>query len=1151
MPTDFGSAADEFHELEGSLRLTSAARGCSELRDRVSTLGIVAPPMAESVLMALDRLAEAAEDDLRRADELRDRRLGRADEIFEQNAKASKEACDAAIRDADARLKLDRGEISDEDARLTRRLQTEQEALEAAQRMRDAVAQDRAQRRISSIRSEKEQLHHEEIAVEQRCARRKQAALDEKAGHDRENAEGRSRAREECQRLHDALVKRIAETAAAPVDALVPRDAYDQALSMEQAMRLDLRHLVMRDVEGYECPPYFLVGSVYVPTTRDADRGGGSVFGHVLPVAVGTAPDGARAVRLPLVCDLAEGLQIVFRPTRDDASMRQILRSLTLRLLLAYPPTTLNVALFDPRRNGETFAGLGAIVDLAHENVLPSIVVSADEIGARLESLRLRMAQHIANYGDPEEDGFFAHQAVQAIIINDFPYGFDARSLSELAKIMESGPKLGTIVILSLNAGFTTPFEDNDDLRSILSSKRVWLLSGRDNWFERAGSHLCVSIGETDEIEGDPAAEDAMVNALREGICGAQGRTLSFRDMIGPLADDPGRWLHESSRGGIEVPIGITGGNQRATVSVGQPGGRVHHGLVGGSTGAGKSTLLHTMIMSSLLAYSASEVQLVLIDFKEGDEFAPFARFELPSLRSVTVTTKPELALAALEDVSREWDYRASLRMDDYGTWRRDHPDEFMPRIVVIFDEVQEILSDRTTPEAIRARCLDIIAHLSRQGRSHGIHLFLASQSFGRLGPIMELSDNMQCRIALQTDTGLLEDDGALSNAQRGAAVVNEHGGAGDGNQLIQVALLGREDEARLLERLQGLYADPRLRASVAEAATLLYYSSLADNPRHPFNRLVAGEAPRRYEGTCPQVVPGLILSEPGMEDAYELTGEPCEVPLRRNLLLVSGDVSVASRVLVNLALSLSTDDLARQAGGLYASDRVVVASFLARRRRAAARRDEEGRQVAVADLDALPCVERVPGVVTLDAWGERTPFERAVGELHQMLRERRATGFDGRGCVVLVIWGLGAAGQAMAADVQALGGVGEPTLLEKVQGLIHDGPDLGIQTVVWASSLDEVGRVLGRGNRAVTLREFGARLAYGSSGDELLGLTGLSTGPATPGALALYDGSDGSRLFVSPLNLTQSQPLEWLDRFAASCEKLRAARDGRGPSPW
>lgn len=1147
MSDGFGSARDDFLALSNNLKLTGTVNGCADLIQKIARDGF-GPTTASEALAALDRIADAADHDLRKGDELRDKRLARIEELLGQRTNAVNGACFERTKSANQTLSRDLADLDQEESRLEVSLTTERNALNLAGRTADSTERKRAESRIDYLTSAKRELVSERAAAEKRCAERKREAQNEKTAQLAEASKAASEARTECQRLYDAYKVSVTRMCEAPVAGLMPEDAYTKALKAETEMKLDLDNLAMRSVKGYDRPPLFLLGSVYVPTARKTAYGGHAVYDRVLPEAVCPTPMGELAVRLPLVRDLAEGMRLVLKMT-DEAQVRRILRTLTLRLLLAYPPTTLNVALFDPRRNGETFAGLRSIVDLAHENVLPDVVVSVKELSARLQSLRLRMAQHIGNYSDPLRDGFFAHQAVQAIVVNDFPYGFDAASLSELAKICESGPRLGTIVIVSVNPNFAEGVKDNPDYKSIVGERGALVLSGSGNWLERSGTRLNVVIGEVKEVSD---VEGHVLEVLHEGICSSTGRIYSFDEMAGDESD-ASSWHHESSLEGVEIPIGLTGGNQLARVTIGQPGSGVHHGLIGGTTGKGKSSLLHTMIMSVLRSYPASEAQLVLIDFKEGDEFAPFVRWDIPSLRSVTVTTKPELALAALEDVSKEWDYRASLRMDDYGDWRREHPDEFMPRIIVIFDEVQEIFSDISTPPEIRDRCLAIIARLSRQGRSHGIHLFLASQSFHHLGSINDLSDNMQCRIALTPGTGLIEGDDALVNAQAGAAILNEHGGATtEGNQLIQVALVDKDDEERTLEQLQGIYAEPGLRASLPEEPTRIYYSSLGDNPRHPFNQLMAGELPRRHEDRFPLATPGLILSEPGVEDAYMLTGEPCDLLLARNLLLVSPDAGVASRVLANIALSLSVDDLGRQSGGLYGSDRVLLATFESRRNHARAARREAGRSVAIADLVELPCVEHVSGTV-VDGMGldEQTPFERAVGELHGVLARRKERGFDGRGCYVLVICNLGAALSALGEDVQALGGAGAPSLLEQVQDLIHDGPACGIQTIVWATAASDVQSVLGHGGRAVGLRQFGARLAFGCDGGELLDLTGVGVAPSTPGALTLFDGSDGSRLYVAPINLPRVQPQEWLARFAAACEQARAARAAQGPSPW
>lgn len=1147
MAGGYGSASADFRRLADGLKLRAEIASCEKLMERIGARGLE-PTSMPAALAALDRLAEAADHDLRATDQLAERRLAKVSEVFEANETAIGAAYDAAVNEAESALSLARGDLRSEGERLERELSTAKEELRVAEKHGNRELADEAARVVAVVESSKAALPKSEAAADASCREKKRAAADRRDSQRRDNEGACNAAREECQRLANSLKREIERLCVGPVGRLVSPEAYDRARARAHALQVVPGNLAMPELKGYRRPPLFLLGSVYLPTSRNTSYGGRSVFDHVCREALAQSPDGSRAVRMPLVRDLARGLRVIFKSTEADAgTMHKILRSLTLRLLLAYPPTALNVALVDPMRNGKTFSGMRQIVDLGHENVLPEIVVTQEGIRGLLKSLVDRMAQHLGNYSDPIRDAFFSHQAVQAIVINDFPYGFDAGSLSDLAKIMVSGASLGTVVLISLNQNYVRGFEDNADYKAILGSPGTYVLSGTDNWFRREGQRLYVRISQVEAVE---RAEGAVRDALHKGICGATGRVLSFEEMFG-ATDDANAWRRKSSIDGAEIPVGITGGNQRAVITVGHPAGTSHHGLVGGATGAGKSSLLHTMIMSTLLSYSAEEVQLVLIDFKEGDEFAPFARWNLPSIKSVTTTTKPELALASLEDVDHEWDYRASLRMDDYGRWRREHPGEFMPRIIVIFDEVQELLSPKT-PADIRERCLEIIGHLTRQGRSHGIHVFLASQSFGNLGEIMALSANMGCRIALEMGTGILTDDGALKNAQVGAAIINEKGGSSsEGNQLVQVALLEKDREVEILRRLQGIYDDPMLRAALPSLSTKLYHSALTDNPRHPICRLADGVVPARYEGSAPMVAPGYVLSQPGVVDAYESTGKPCRLAMGHNLLMVGSDPGLATKILVNLALSLSLDDLARQSGALYGSNRVVLGTFRGAGGLFGSARHEQARDLEVTDLDVLPCVRRVSGLPADETDAVRTPFEEQVDAIHAELGRRAKEGFDGRGCYVLVLFGLGDALDALSADVQALGGMGEKSLLEKVQDIVHDGPRVGIQTVVWASSLPEVSGVLGKGARAVSKDDFAMRIAFGRPTDELLELTGASEGPLTRGSFVLRDRKSGALLFAAPLDLPQEQPREWLARLGRACGRVRASRDGQAPRPW
>ena len=138
-------------------------------------------------------------------------------------------------------------------------------------------------------------------------------------------------------------------------------------------------------------------------------------------------------------------------------------------------------------------------------------------------------------------------------------------------------------------------------------------------------------------------------------------------------------------------------------------GSTAHHALIAGQTGAGKSTLLHTIIMSTLLNYSPEEVQMYLVDFKEGVEFKTYTRFNLPSLRVVAIDSEREFGLNILKELCRELERRADMfsrrgyeEISDY----RKATGEKIPKILMIFDEVQELFRESGKSDSIIPECL-------------------------------------------------------------------------------------------------------------------------------------------------------------------------------------------------------------------------------------------------------------------------------------------------------------------------------------------------------------------------------------------------------------------------------------------------------------
>lgn len=168
------------------------------------------------------------------------------------------------------------------------------------------------------------------------------------------------------------------------------------------------------------------------------------------------------------------------------------------------------------------------------------------------------------------------------------------------------------------------------------------------------------------------------------------------------------------------------------------------HALVAGTTGSGKSVLLQTWVAALSAALSPDDLRFVLIDFKGGAAFAPFA--ELAHVDAVVDNLEPTQAMRALRSLRAEILRREALlaehRCPDVDALNAAaHArgrSTTLPRIVVVIDEFQALIQDN--PAGV-----EMIESLTALGRSLGIHLVLATQR-----PSGIVTSRMKANIALR-----------------------------------------------------------------------------------------------------------------------------------------------------------------------------------------------------------------------------------------------------------------------------------------------------------------------------------------------------------------------------------------------------------------
>ena len=116
------------------------------------------------------------------------------------------------------------------------------------------------------------------------------------------------------------------------------------------------------------------------------------------------------------------------------------------------------------------------------------------------------------------------------------------------------------------------------------------------------------------------------------------------------------------------------------------------HLLVGGLTGSGKGVFLRQLLTGLLLLLGPGRLRLALVDLKGGTELNLFER--LPHLMA-PVARDQESCLELFQMVTVELHRRQALLdragLEDIERWNAVHPDEPLPYILVVVDEVAEL----------------------------------------------------------------------------------------------------------------------------------------------------------------------------------------------------------------------------------------------------------------------------------------------------------------------------------------------------------------------------------------------------------------------------------------------------------------------------
>lgn len=509
---------------------------------------------------------------------------------------------------------------------------------------------------------------------------------------------------------------------------------------------------------------------------------------------VSTAGEG-----VPFVYPLHVGSGWVVSGATEPSST--VVMGTVARIAAQAPTKNLRINVFDPRSSGRMarLAGLRAINGATFPQPIAAASAFANEVNEALtqapsnaESAAVVGAGDLADLWRRSNG---ADGTLSVFVLLDYPYGVSPELNQALAQLAQLGPTSGTLLLVQRD-------------KQITPADRVdpGLLLGLLPQVEVEQDSLSVPEAKNLVISPEPSPSQQQVEALL-GILRAKaesntGRTVPLETLVEDDLRTP--WRH-SSKDALEMVLGVSG-RDRLNIALRTQNPAHSNALLGGMVGTGKSNALKDLIYSAALKYSPEELDLVLLDFKAGIEFACFDADSsgegwLPHVSVLGLESDQQYGVAVLRFIEEELDRRARLFRDAGGSTSlvtyREKTGLPLPRILIVIDEFHVILEG---DEDLAQDAADLLELVAKQGRAYGVHLLLASQALSGIGGLRTKAEAIfsQFPIRISLKNSVSESQSFLSQGNRAAADLTYRG------EVIVNRNLGQQPE---LDNIRGLAA--------------------------------------------------------------------------------------------------------------------------------------------------------------------------------------------------------------------------------------------------------------------------------------------------------------------------------------------------------
>lgn len=464
-----------------------------------------------------------------------------------------------------------------------------------------------------------------------------------------------------------------------------------------------------------------------------------------------------NAFSIPFSKPLSYPLLLYYETESSSAPAADVFRHIVMRQVRFMPPKSFRTYFIDPVNRGRS---LGSLIHLTAKDNGCGVCdysLSNQEIAERMKKLTEHVdevCRKLTSIGCDNINEYNARVSKNripytALVIHDFPIGFDSQSIDALRVVILQAKQCGISILISKKK---TDKLENAALQLIQNN-----IAAFTTFAEKGGNHSVVYGA--DSIRFKPheiQASERFFAEVNKHYAYKPPIDNNFSKYFTPGALPSKR----GSAKGLDIPFAVDSQGQLVELEIGYD--LSAYGFINGGVGSGKTTLLHTIITSATMHYSPKELELWLVDYKIA-EFAFYTNHCPPHIRFVVADKSNELAYSVIESIEEEIDRREKLfvksQVKDYEHYREKQLTQptlqNLPKVLIIIDEFHR-MSQAAQADTLYKEKLE---NIFKEARSHGIILLLCDQSFDGLRGLSEEARKLiAVRIAMRHDVSEIRE---------------------------------------------------------------------------------------------------------------------------------------------------------------------------------------------------------------------------------------------------------------------------------------------------------------------------------------------------------------------------------------------------------